>query len=532
MNEIVLLLIALLLVLGVRLVPSWLNPLTGSDDGFHLLLRREIRRNGFRVPGKLDVCLLDQRLTYPWLYHQVIAFLPESWLRHIPALPSAIIDGVHSLLAFYAGGWLASTLRFPDCAPWAGFLSALLFGVNPALLAQGMGPRAYHATPRPFGELLFSLSVFSGVLAIYHASWGWALFSAMAGGAMLLSSKFAAQVMLFFVPFLALVPGMAVLLLLVPASFIAALLFSRGRYLEIFRGQIAHLRYFRRTLQYTFSPVVGRNSWSGIERIWSAIRAQGLMSKATMRAVGYVYATNSYLLALSRGGLYLVWFILCGTSAFRAILHIGQPPVVGLAAWALAWILPFVLTSTKHVRFLGEAERYAEFSVLPVAVLVGTGLAVTSFSALVGIVLGLYALCAAGVIGYAWAVDARANQNKHDARAQLLDFLKTLPSKSLLLGVPAMQVLCPLASLLPHRYADITTDGAQWEDIIERRFDGYPWPKPDWNMWRELGVQYVVTYAPEYLRQHRPSLPYSQIPLRLIYVNPDYRVYAYEGEPV
>ncbi len=532
MNEFTLLIPVMILVAGIRLLPSWFHPLVGSDEGFHLLMRREIRRNGFRVPGKLDVCIFDRRLTYPWLYHQLIAFLPEAWLRRVPALPSAIIDGMHSALAYVAGWGMAHLLSFPECAPWAGFWSALLFGINPALLAHGMGPRAYHTTPRPLGEFLFSLSLLSSILAIHQASWGWAILSAAAGGAMLLSSKFAAQVMVFFVPFLAMVPGYSAVLLVLPASFAAALIWSRGRYVDVLRGQIGHLTYFRRKVQYTFSPVTGRNRWQDFGRIGSAIRRHGLFSKPVLQAAGYVYTTNTYLLVLSRGGLYVVLLVCCASAGFRESLQIGVAPARWMLAWAFVWIFPFVLTSMKHFRFLGEAERYAEYGVLPAALLVGVGLAVAPLSSPLLAVLGLYGLCSAGVIGHAWATNVRAARRNPAERNELVSFLQTLPADSVLMGVPSVQVLCPVASLLPHRLADATSsDGFVLVDIQQRLFEGYPWPKPDWKKWQELGVQYVVTFSLEYLRQHRPSMPYDRIPMELIYSNASYRVYVCPEAP-
>ena len=93
-----------------------------------------------------------------------------------------------------------------------------------------------------------------------------------------------------------------------------------------------------------------------------------------------------------------------------------------------------------------------------------------------------------------------------------------------------MQVLAPVASRLPHRYMDITTDGCAVIRMVEERFRGYPWPKPDWEMWRALGVDYVVTFSPEFLRATRPRLPYDRIPLKLAYANPSYRVYAYSDD--
>ncbi len=519
------------LVMLVRLLPAWFWPTFTSDAGYHLLMRREIRNNGFRIPRKLTPCVFDEQVTYPWLYHQWIAFLPETWLRRVPALPSAVIDGCHAALAYLGGAWLATSLGHPGAAPQAGFWSAILFGINPALLAHGLGPRAYEMTPRPLGELFFSMLMLAAIWAAQGGGVaGWVV-SALAGGALLLSSKFAAQVLAFFVPLLALVPGFHAVAWMLPASFVTAMLLSRGRYFHVLRGQIVHLRWYRRKQQYATEMISGRNRWREIQQIGSAICEHGLFSREVVRSLGRAYTTNTYLLALSRGGLFLVLLFICTWTDPRCTgMDLGAFPSLCLLAWAFIWVFPFVLTSMRHYRFLGEAERYAEYGILPAAILVGVGLAIAPPSAARAVVLLLYALSAVGVVGHAWAINARASRTETRDRDELVDALRKLPAGSTLLGIPAMHVLAPVAFRLPHRYADITTDGVQLIGLIENRFQDYPWPKPDWEMWRSLGVDYVVTFSPEFLRATRPSLPYDRIPLELAYANPSYRVYAYSGD--
>ncbi len=522
--------VAIAAILLVRLLPAWLWPTFTSDAGFHLLMRREIRRNRFRVPRKLEPCLFDERVSYPWLYHQLIAFLPESWLRRVPALPSAIIDGCHAALAYWGGSWLATVLGFPEMAAKAGIWSAVLFGLNPALLAHGMGPRAYEVTPRPLGELFFSMVLLSAVRAAFGGGWGWWLTAALAGGLLLLSSKFAAQVLVFLVALLAIVPGFHAVSWVLPGAFLAALLLSRGRYWHVLRGQWIHLGYYRRKLQYTFSVVAGLNRWREIRSVWNAFRERGLFSRTFFRAAAGFYATNTYLLMLVRGAVFLVLLVMVLSSAHRGAWQLARPPALWFLAWSFAWLPPFILTSTKHLRFLGEAERYAEYAICPVSILVATGLTLVPLSLPVLAGLAIYAVCTAVAVGQAWLVNARVSAKVSCDREALVAALNKLPPGSTLLGIPAMQVLAPLSFRLPHRYADITTDAPPLIRMIEERFDGYPWPKPDWAMWRAAGVDYVVTFSPEYLRRNRPSLAYDRIPLELIYSNPSFQVYAYSGD--
>lgn len=526
-NTTCLLLISVGLTVVFRVIPAVLWPALLSDAGYHMLMRRDIRENGCRVPPRLKSCLYDERVTYPWLYHQLLSIIPEHWLIRIPALSSATIDGIHALLSFAGGWWLASELGYPQLAGWAGFWSALFFGVNPALLAHGMGPRAYEVTPRPLGELFFSLSMLSALWAIFGGGWiGW-LISVISGGALLLTSKFAAQVLLFFVLLLALVPGLVAVLWMLPGAFLSAMLLSRGRYGHILTGQIAHLRYYGRKMQYDNGMVGGRNQWRDLHAVWHTAQRSGFFSRDVLRALAHLYAVNTYLLSFLRGPVFILLLVMIPLLARVGILELPGRMAFGLLGWSVVWLIPFLVTSTRHFRFLGEAERYAEYSICPAAILVGTGLVLVPLSLPVMLALTLYILCLVGIVGQAWIIQSKIAAKSNVDREELVDVLSRLPGDSTLLGIPAMQVLAPISFRLPHRYADITTDGFAFVWIIENLYEGYPWPKPDWEMWRMHGVDYVVTFSPEYLRIRRPGLPYDHIPLKLIYSNPSYCVYAY-----
>ncbi|NLE58329.1 MAG: hypothetical protein GX616_08210, partial [Planctomycetes bacterium] len=480
--------VAVGLVLLLRFLPAWRWPTFTSDAGFHLLMRREIRNNGFRVPCKLQPCLFDEHVTYPWLYHQLIAFLPEAWLCRLPALPSAIIDGLHAGLAYWGGCWLAGVLGHPEASVRAGLFSALIFGLNPALLAHGMGPRAYEVTPRPLGEFFLSVALLSVVRAASGGSWGWWGVAVLAGGLLLLSSKFAAQVLVFYVPLLALVPGFRAAFWTLPGAFLAALLMSGGRYWKALQGQRIFLRYYLQTMQFSYSFVADRNRWKEVREAWGALRRNGFFSREFLRALARLYTMNTYLLMLVRGAVFLVLGVMGLSAAHREAWQLARPPALWFLAWSCAWLPPFLLTSTKHLRFLGEAERYAEYAICPVSILVATGLALAPLSLPVLAVLAIYAVCTAVAVGQAWLVNARVSAKVSRDREALVAALNKLPPGSTLLGIPAMQVLAPVSFQLPHRYADITTDAPALIRMIEERFDGYPWPRPDWAMWRAAGV--------------------------------------------
>lgn len=215
---------------ALRLGPGLLWPRHAMDGGYHMLLRREIRRHRMRMPPRVDAMALDERQTYPWWFHYLLALLPESWLRRAPPLPSTLIDTAHALLVAYVAAHLAPVAA-PSVDPAAAALVAgLLFATAPALLVVGIGPRAYEITPRPFGELCYTLAMAAaGAFAAGGPQWT-LLVAAIAAGIALMSSKFAAQVLLLCGPAAALIAHSWVPVLLIPIALAAALVLSGGRY--------------------------------------------------------------------------------------------------------------------------------------------------------------------------------------------------------------------------------------------------------------------------------------------------------------
>lgn len=521
MNESLLLFLAIALVLAVRLWPSWRNPVIGPDAGTHLLLRREVRKNGFRAPRKLEPCLFDRRLEYPWLYHQFIALFPESWLLRLPALPSALMDGAHTALVFFAARRLGQNF-FPDVNPVLGAgLAALLYGLNPALLARGIGPRAYEITSRPFGEFLFTASLGCALLAFHTGAPAWAAGAVLAGAGVFLSSKFALQAMMFFAPALSLLPGLGWLWLLPAASFLVALLLSGGRYYYVLRGQIRHLTYYMKKLQYTFGVTSDRNRWQDVSRLMNALRVQGLFS----RAAADFYFGSTYLQMMARGVIFLLLVVLLAGGPAMGGADPGARHLRWLVGWAFVWIIPFLLTSWRHARFLGEAERYAEFSVAPAAMLAGLLLWRGTRPLPAQILLALLAVSALCTLAHAVWSAARETERYRACRHELAEFLKTLPAGSVLLGIPQFMALGPIAYLLPHRYADITFDMKNQVYAYEHHNEGFPWPKPDWAFWRAAGVQYLVALQPSEIQAQRPGLNYDFGSLELLFSNGTYCVF-------
>lgn len=508
-----------------RLVPGTLWSAPGSDAGYHLLLRREIRRNQMRMPYRIKALALDEQQTYPWFYHWLLAFIPQQWLEKISALPSAIIDTLYALLAFGLAAKLAP-LAHPGLEPaTTGLLAGLLFGTSPALLAVGVGPRAYDITARPLGELLFSLSLVAAMFYLLNGSVWWAVVSVLSSAFLLLSSKFAAQVLVFCVPIIAFITTQWRLLLLLPAALLVALLLSRGRYWLLLKGQIVHLQLYRTRMQYDHPAVIGRNNWSKLWQASKAVMASAFRDTGAIKELQSLIDKNTYLLFASRNMLWIGCVSLALLGVFPAWAEAGQSWEEWLWALSVSPIFPFFLTSLKGWRFLGEAERYPEYGVLPVSVLASIGWWSVSRHLAIGLLL-VYSGLTFFVLAYQLLRRRRAMNRSHANKInQLVDYLDQIPKDSNILCVPLTLIPFAIAYRLEVRFLS-AMDHFVWSRDYDRIYHKYPWTSIDLQWWREThGAEFVVVQNNYLSPKAGCQWEYDFTNFTLVFDNDFYQVY-------
>ncbi len=501
----------------LRLVPGLVWPRHAMDGGYHMLLRREIRRHRLRMPRRVQAMALDEEQTYPWWYHWLLALFPERWLIRVPPLVSTLLDAVHAVIVVVLAARLV-----PDSAATVGLVAGLLFATAPALLVVGIGPRAYEITPRPLGELCFTIFMAATGAYLATAQAIWIVTAVLAGVVLLMSSKFAAQVIVFCVPVIAAVTRTWAPLGLAAASFAAALLLTRGRYWWILSGQWQHLRIFRRRLQHEHVILRDRNRWGALAAaLGQAIRAP--RNRAALGELARLAEHNTVLQFLLRN---LLW---CGTLALVAAGAFSTWPDdrgwrQWLVAWAVAPILPFLLSSLRRFRFLGEAERYPEYAVPAVSILAASGLltlgAADRTALLVFYGITLIPVFAYSLIRQRW----NARRAAGPGVAGVTAFLQTLPDQRTILPIPWFSAFV-LAPTLEHRFL-AGNDTRVWHRDYERIFATYPWPVRDLGYWRSRGAQFALVEWP--LLGEREAPPYDLAGLPLLYEDARFRVYHME----
>jgi hypothetical protein len=513
---------------AVRIIPGIVWPFRGMDAGTHLLLRRHIRGHRMRLTMRDWPLLLDERHTYPWAFHWLIALLPDSVIVRFPPLPSALTDALHAILVALLAVYLSPQVVSGTDPALVGLTAGLLFGSAPALLVVGLGPRAYEVTPRPFGELLFTIVMIGVMSFLLRGSAAALVMSILAGGVLLLSSKFAAQVLVFCVPVVAMVTRDARLLILLPAALAVAMVLSGGRYWWVLKTQVQHLVFYRRRLQHEYEIVASRSSGRNLLRAMLRAVRNPADSGALIEMVRFAEGIT-WVQFLLRNVLWCGVIWLCLIESFGPWRGAAESWRSWLLAWAIAPVAPFVLTSLRNFRFLGEAERYPEYAIAPVAVLAALGLALSDGHSAV-VLVGVYAISLLPVLGY---TAARLRWNHHrqmpGAFEDLQQFLQACPASSVMLPLP-WPVAFQLMPDLDQRCL-VAMDASVWCRDYDLIFARYPWPSTNLGRWRqEFGAELVVVDWVALAKEVEVNYDLSR--LVLVHQNDRYRVFAWSGNAV
>lgn len=346
---------------GTRILPRLFCPeARGSDAYFHLLAARKIRENRFRFPETFPECRLPGEYDYPPLFHYLIAAFPQSWHLQIERFSSAVIDTAHGITLYAASLYCLSKSSVSADTATLSFWVSLLFLMSPSLTSIGTGPRAYQGTPRTLGELLFTLSM---LFSMQYAAGGGPVSFLLAsgfGGLLMLTSKFGIQAFLFcHAAFLVSFRDLA-WLALPAASFGFACAFSFGNYLKVATGHWEHSRYYLKAISKRFYMVRQKNRWADI------VKLPGNMFRDPKRAARTLLMDNTYLLLLIKHPQ-LIYVI-----GVLATARNGMGPFDSyLLVWMAAGLIAFFLTSLKPFLFLGEADRYLEYILVPQVLVLG-----------------------------------------------------------------------------------------------------------------------------------------------------------------
>jgi hypothetical protein len=338
------LLISSLIVIFVFIMfRSWLikvgvknNSFTDGDAINHLEFLRQIYKNNGTIPKNINKYILDTN-DYPNGYYKLLYFLritPDFANKYGGYL--SLFWDVATIVLICVSIWLWGGKHFE----WIFFIPFL------GLWLAHVG-RAFYFSPRPFGVFVTSLFLF-GLVGFYTT--GNFVFIAIAligfiGFAT--SSQFGWQAATFY----------SLIFSIYDFSFAAiyAVLFSlsaiitKGYSLDVLKGLLRHSHFYK-TFLVQIHPSTIQNKYL---QIYETLKRPSFKKFVTL------YRENSLVAFFSLMPLHYIALYCVFVGYFKIDIFL---------VWMLAGLVLVLLIATEPLKFLGEPERYLEYSTIPLFV--------------------------------------------------------------------------------------------------------------------------------------------------------------------
>lgn len=462
----------------------------GSDTYFHLFQAENIREHRFNLPQSHPQFVLPGAYVYPPGYHYLLALFPRPLRDQFEKISSSLFDVLLVLL------FIRVSIVFLFPFRWTTFpllLLMLAFIFSPALVGVSTGPRAYQGTARTVGEFLVAVAFVSLWQYDVTTNGGWLVLAVFAGASTLITSKFGAQVILLFSLLIAFMLNSATVALFPLICCGWAIVISRGHYARVLQAHIRALHNYRTNIAAQHYRTRKRAAWQ---------------LPRTAKEIGKFFLyENVYGVFVARFTVVLFTLIVIVWSMVN-VAWLGEG-VSFLFAWFVAALVTFMMVSTRTFSFIGEADRYLEFALVPtyllLAILLPSQMRIPILISLLLLHCVLY-----------FAHTALFLYTVKEAKAGWSEFLDAINEQgetvvlSLLSGAPWAIVYCTkhrvcFSQYLPTLYSEEGDASFFWR---------YPWPHPDFSYYIEeydVGLVAASKWAVLHCRQEGCVYDFSEM---------------------
>ncbi|MBI2873249.1 MAG: hypothetical protein HYY00_08700 [Chloroflexi bacterium] len=435
-----------------------------NDEAPHYALITEIRRNRHRVPRAFSYALVHHHSgRYPFLYHWLLSFLPDRFVRGYGGIFSALAETAYVALHGAVAYLLATRVGLAEPGPLVvGGVASAAAALNPQAWGRSTSsPMQIAISPRPLGKVLASVSCLALVLALPQSAFGlWAGIAILGVALVALTSKFGVQAVVLTYIGIALATLRWEPAIYLALGLVLALALSLGAYWDVLTGQVRHLIGYYRQIKDThymttgdFTFQVGHIRDLLLHPRWTSLRR--LSTDPFLRQVSFwlpQFAVLALVLATNRGFPHASWGTL-------------------LLWWLAVDVVVWLLVLHPRLKFIGEGDRYMEYSGnLPLNVL--AALALWSLEP-----VGVRAVAVVAVIGYPLlfnylgglhrAGPSVATRIRSDLRA-----LATLPD-GVVLTVPPGAANFVRAAVGRHKFVNVSPGGLN-DATMKQLYDAYP----------------------------------------------------------
>lgn len=306
------------------------------DATCHLMLVKTIRNNTNRILPKYTQFVMDTN-TYPQGFHKGAALtgIPLNILERYGGLVPIVSDVL--LLALTIVVCQQNGLREP--------LWLLLY---PGLrLLWGYEERAFHFNPRAWGNLLGNLYLVSAFMFIQTGNWIWLVSGLVGFLGFSCSSKFAWQAVVFITGLLSLSLLRWEYLAVFLGTLTLSALLCKGYNIKVLKGLIGHSYVYKVHDLATNWGI--RNYYAHWVEVFHRIKLRKL--------IFLLFHLNPLAKMVTQFPIIIPFLVIWAQSGFHWTPWL---------AYAMTGIILVPVIATEALKFLGEPERYLEFSIIPI----------------------------------------------------------------------------------------------------------------------------------------------------------------------
>mgnify|MGYP005991873869 CR=1 FL=1 len=313
------------------------------DTYFHLFLINHLRINGIQNMIETKRFIKPFGLNYPWIMHFFISLFPRKFDMFFERFFNPFLDSLFTVCLYIVTFYINESNN-------QALTVTILYLFTPAMFTTlSMGPRIKSFTPRLFGEIVGGVMFIFEYLYFLNNNYIYLILAIIFAGFAYLSSKFSVQAIIFISIFLFLFTFDMEYLVVLFGGFILSMILSRGKYLEVLKQQVEHLKwYFIRNIQGKMS-ISNRNSFK--------VLVEYFTKKRYKKVISVLLFENTFIIILTRFPLvYLaLYFIYEG--------YITNEKLELVDYFIISSFIIFFISSLKWFLFIGEAERYINYMV-------------------------------------------------------------------------------------------------------------------------------------------------------------------------
>jgi hypothetical protein len=352
---------ALFLLLGLtsfvcfalRALPRIGKPLLGHDAWVILLAVDQLKK-GRGYNGVSEYFLLGGEHDYPPLFFYFLSLFPSSWLRRYNWIINPILDSLNAAVLVLVSYFLTGQLLVAASA-------GIIYSFTPVVMEE-----SFILSTRIFGLIAFNVTLLS---LLFYESLGKPAFllCVIVGGIIvLLSHKFATEVLCLLLFFIAVFDWSYLPMLALFAVFAGAVLLSGGFYLKVARGHLGILRFWLKHYREYGAGYVNRGEEIKREKSEHATEPRDLSGQLIRRLWRRTKRANPlyWLLNVNPFNPFSLVVILI------PLLGVGRAWEWTLIQWSIM-TLAFYYAAT-HLRFLGHypgRSQFMDYNAFPTALL-------------------------------------------------------------------------------------------------------------------------------------------------------------------